>query len=466
MQMCKKNGSKRALFVIETIVLHWITSMSDVCEPFRHKKITLLGLGLLGRGVGDAAFLAECGADIIVSDKKSAEDLAPSVEKLQKYPSITFHLGEQPLEDFHGRDLIIKAAGVPQDSPYISVAREAGIPVVMSTALFAAHARKMGATLIGVTGTRGKSTVTQMIYHALKSAGKSTHLGGNVRGLSTLALLPEIQSDDFVVLELDSWQLQGFGDMGLSPDVAVFTNLMPDHMNYYGGSMEKYFADKALIFRNQKAGELLVVGAGVEPLVIAAGSPTTPVVPEPLPEEWKLAIPGDHNRENAALARAALDPFLTDAEIRAGLESFTALEGRLQFVREVNGIKIYNDNNATTPEATIVALKALGTNVVLIAGGSDKNLDLTQLIIEINSSCKRLILLEGKGTDALLQAAGSRLQAKTIGPCNSLAEAFDEAVQTAVPGDTILFSPGFASFGMFKNEYERNDQFLALVEAL
>lgn len=432
----------------------------DIPALFRGKKITLLGLGLLGRGVGDAAFLAECSADLIVSDKKSADELAPSVEKLKHFPNIIFHLGEQPLEDFQNRDLVIQAAGVPKDSPHIAAARAARIPVVMSTALFAAHARKIGATLVGVTGTRGKSTVAHMIFRTLEKAGKRAILGGNIRGISTLAMLPQIAAEDFVVLELDSWQLQGFGDLGISPDVSVFTNLMPDHMNYYAGSMDKYFEDKANIFRFQKTGERLIVGRSIEPLVADARPDATIVIPEPLPEEWKLSIPGDHNRENAALARAALEPYLSDKEIRDGLESFEAVEGRLQFVREVHGVKIYNDNNATTPEATIVALRALGSNIVLIAGGSDKNLDLTVLAKEIQTRCTHVLLLAGAGTDKLKPLLGDVLIYQ------NLREALLDAVKTAKSGDTILFSPGFASFGMFKNEYERNDQFLSLVSAL
>ncbi len=433
----------------------------DAKELFKGKRVTLLGLGLLGRGVGDAAFLAECGADLIVSDKKSAEELAPSVEKLKKYPNIVFHLGEQPIEDFQHGDLVIKAAGIPKDSPHVAAARAAGIPVVMSTALFAAHARKIGATLIGVTGTRGKSTVTHMIYYALTEKSQSTtHLGGNIRGLSTLAMLPSIKEGDVVVLELDSWQLQGFGDLGLSPDIAVFTNLMPDHMNYYGGSMEKYFADKAQIFRFQKPGERLVVGASVAPLVAAAQPEAQMIVPEPLPEDWKLSIPGAHNRENAALAGAALEPFLTEQEIREALASFEAVEGRLQFVREIDGVKIFNDNNATTPEATIAALRALGEDIVLIAGGSDKDLDLSVLVQEIDERCKSVLLLAGAGTDKLAPLIDDALIYQ------SLPEALDAAMAEAEPGDTVLFSPGFASFGMFKNEYERNDQFLSLVRAL
>lgn len=433
----------------------------DVSHEFRGKKITLLGLGLLGRGVGDAAFLAGCGAELIVTDKKSAEELAPSVDALKQYPNITFHLGSESAADFQGRDLIVKAAGVPKNAPLIAVAHAAGTPVVMSTALAARYAREGGAKLIGVTGTRGKSTVTHMIYHTLTAAHRYTHLGGNIRGLSTLAMLPEINHGDLLVLELDSWQLQGFGDLQLSPEIAVFTNLMPDHMNYYGGDMEAYFADKANIFRFQKPSDRLVVGEQVALLVHPTHPPAEPIIPTSLSTDWQLKIPGEHNRENAALVRAALEPLLSEEEIKTGIESFEGVEGRLQLVREVHGVKIYNDNNATTPEATIAALRALGAEkrIVLIAGGSDKHLDLTALVAEINRTCKAVLLLDGAGTKRLIE---SGCEAPVYA---DLASAFTVAMEIAIAGDTVLFSPGFASFGIFQNEYERNDQFLALVRA-
>src|SRR3989344_2024726 len=136
--------------------------MRGYCEPFKDKKITVMGLGLLGRGVGDVEFLATCGANVLVTDQKNAEDLAASVERLKKYPNISFHLGGHDEADFTHCDMVIKAAGVPLDSPYVAAARKAEVPVVMSTALFAKHASEAGAIIVGVTGTRGKSTVAHM----------------------------------------------------------------------------------------------------------------------------------------------------------------------------------------------------------------------------------------------------------------------------------------------------------------
>ncbi|TSC63028.1 MAG: UDP-N-acetylmuramoylalanine--D-glutamate ligase [Parcubacteria group bacterium Athens0416_74] len=436
-------------------------------EPlFRGKKITMLGLGLLGRGVGDAEFLALCGAEVTVTDTKTESELAESVGRLKHFANITFHLGGHREEDFTNADLVIKAAGVRLDSPEVAVALSAGVPVSMSTALFAKYASEAGVKIVGVTGTRGKSTISHMIFHVLKSAGRRVHLGGNVRGISTLAMLPEVQPGDVAVLELDSWQLQGFGELEMSPHVAVFTNLMPDHQNYYT-SMDEYFADKANIFRFQHPGDALVVGHSVEDRVRAASASwRTPVdltVPGDLPKDWQLNIPGGHNRYNASLASSALLALgLTADAIHAGLETFDGVEGRLQLVGEKGGVKIYNDNNATTPEATIAALRALHegerNSLILIAGGSDKGLDLTELVSEIQKTCKAVMLLAGTGTDTLKE----KLHAAEV--FQNLNTAVDAAFAVATPGDTILFSPAFASFGMFKNEYDRNDQFLALIK--
>lgn len=430
---------------------------------FKGKKVTILGLGLLGRSVGDAEFIAQYAREVVVTDKKTETELAESVERLRKHPNIIFRLGGHCTEDFTDTDIVIKSAGVRMDNPEIAAARAASIPVFMSTALFARFAIAAGATIVGVTGTRGKSTVSHLIYHCLKEDARRVFLGGNIRGLSTLALIPEIKAEDICVLELDSWQLQGFGDLKISPDVAVFTNLMPDHQNYYP-SMDEYFTDKAQIFLHQKQGDTLVCGESILSTIEAAQPPVAPIVPPMLPEDWVLKIPGEHNRENASLAIAALEALaIPEKVIRSGVESFEGVEGRLQLVREIDGVRIYNDNNATTPDATIAALHALDSgakNIVLIMGGSDKGLDMGKLLYEIATTCKRVILLAGTGTDRVVPL----MQDYSV--YDNLEQAVREAFGTAEKGDSVLFSPAFASFGMFKNEYERNDQFLSIVQSL
>ncbi len=256
--------------------------MKNYENLFKGKKITLMGLGLLGRGVGDAAFLAEAGADLTVTDLKSATDLAASLEPLKKFKNIRFVLGEHRIEDFTAADLVVKAAGVPMDSLFILEAQKNGVPVAMSTVLFAEYTE---AKVVGITGTRGKSTVAYLLYEILKAhaaqeekdfAGNKigdVFLGGNILGVSTLDLLSKTKMGDIAVLELDSWQLQGLAGShnrefptrpeGFSPPIAVFTTFMSDHMNYYANDMERYFADKANLYRFQEASDTLVVSEQV-----------------------------------------------------------------------------------------------------------------------------------------------------------------------------------------------------------
>jgi UDP-N-acetylmuramoylalanine--D-glutamate ligase len=434
--------------------------MVDVHEQYKGKKITVMGLGVLGRAVGDAEYFAECGAEVTVTDMKSETQLGPSIQRLKKFPNVKFVLGGHNTDDFIHTDMVLKAAGVPLNSPYIDAAVEAGVHIVMSTALAAREAQKAGAIIVGITGTRGKSTTTHMIYHVLHSLGKRAHLGGNVRGVSTLALLPHVQNGDVLVLELDSWQLQGFGDLRVSPDIAVFTNLMLDHQNYYP-TMEEYFEDKACIFRFQKEGNVLIAGNEIVKKIIASHPPILPVVPPPLPDDMHLSVLGEHNRENASLARLALHALhLSYEKIDEQLADFQAVDGRLQYIEEKRGVKIYNDNNATTPEATVAALHALKEHkgkIVLLAGGSDKGLPFGELAAEVLTHCKAVVLLRGTGTDHLKHMIPDAVLAET------LTDGVNLAFQKAGKGDVILFSPACASFGMFSNEYERNDEFIRLI---
>ncbi|HVM59008.1 MAG TPA: UDP-N-acetylmuramoyl-L-alanine--D-glutamate ligase [Candidatus Paceibacterota bacterium] len=432
----------------------------DASAYFRGKKITVMGLGLLGRGVGDAEYLAECGAELVVTDLKSKEQLAESVARLERFPNITFVLGEHRLEDFRDRDLILKAAGVPLDSPYVAEAKEHGIPVRMSADLFMEHA---GIPAIGVTGTRGKSTVTHMIAAILEEAGKKALLGGNVRGVSTLALLKEATPEHVAALELDSWQCQGLGEASLSPQIAVFTTFFQDHLNYYKSDPGQYLADKANIFLYQSPDDTLVMGKQCAATLIEAFGEhivAHAVVADEskLPSDWTLRIPGIHNRYDAALALSAARAFgIDDATSKKALESFRGVPGRLELLGEEDGVRIYNDNNSTTPEATLAALDALGAeNTILIMGGADKGLDMNALLARL-PGVKKVVLLAGTGTERIK----SELP-ETAVVFDSLEEAVSAARSAAERGDIILFSPAFASFGMFKNEYDRNDRFVAL----
>ena len=427
---------------------------------FKGKKVTVMGLGLLGKGLGDTIFLARCGADITVTDPKTADQLKSSVEALKKFKNVKFVLGEHRLEDFQTCDVILKAQGVPLDSIYIAEARKNKIPVRMDDEFLVSFLPEK-VKVVGVTGTRGKTTVASLVYHILKKAGKRVHLGGNIRGVATLALLPKIKSGDFVVLELSSWQLQGFGESKIAPNVSVFTNFMPDHMNYYKNNLKDYFADKALIFKYQKAGDTLVVGESLQKKISKSVKSSIVISKSAdMPKNWNPQIVGEHNIENIALAIDAVKALKVPmTKIKEGVESFRAVEGRLQFVKNLKGIKIYNDNNSTTPEATTVALKSFPKKqIVLIMGGADKNLDTKDLLKTVEECAHTVILLPGTGSEKITNEDFYRAE--------NLKDAVMSAISSAEKGDVVLFSPGFASFGMFVNEYDRNDQFMKLVKGL
>lgn len=434
---------------------------------FKGKRVTVMGLGLLGRGVGDVAFLAQMGAKVIVTDKKTKAELAPSLKLLSKYKNIKYTLGSHREADFTRADMVIKAAGVPLQSPFIDSVKKAGVPVYMSTALFAQFAKEKGAILVGITGTRGKSTTTHLIAHILKGAGKRVHLGGNVRGVATLPQIKNVKAGDICVLELDSWQLQGFADLKIALDVAVFTSFMQDHLNYYK-SMSLYFKDKAGIYLNQTKDDVLVAGPTASPLIKKdfkhVHGHFIAVNESDVPKGWKSNLLGAHNDENSACAISAARALgLSEALIKKGLASFKPVEGRLEFMRNVRGVAIYNDNNGTTPDATIAALKAMPKRgkTILIMGGSDKGISFKNLTAEIKRAKVTLVLLPGSGTEAFKKEwKGGFVEVP------SMEEAVKVAYGIAKKGDRVLLSPACASFGLFTNEYDRNDQFVKAVKAL
>ncbi|MFA7394891.1 MAG: UDP-N-acetylmuramoyl-L-alanine--D-glutamate ligase [Candidatus Paceibacterota bacterium] len=468
---------------------------------FKNKKITVMGLGLLGRGIGVVKFLAENGADLIVTDLKTKEQLSSSLKKLAVFKNIKYVLGEHRLEDFRNRDMVIKAAGVPLDSPFIAEAKKNKIPIEMDASLFAKLA-PTDVKIIGVTGTRGKSMVTHLVhgilaenYKTLNSSAKGQitgqngsfgrpFLGGNVKGIATLPLLKKVKPGDFVVMELDSWQLQGFGESRLSPSVALFTTFLSDHQNYYKNSMEQYFADKANIYRWQAKDDILLARPQVATEIkekdkVGIKGRFKVIKKSDLPANWKHNLLGEHNLENIALALAAARELrVLDKVSKKAIAVFPGLPGRLEFIKEKGGIKYYNDTNATTPDAVLVALTALKKykgKIILLGGGADKNLDYTTYAKAVRQNVKALALFRGAATDKILEVLWSRsvldrsrtdLDQNKVEVFDNMREAFAWAKAQAKRGDIILLSPGAASFGVFLNEYDRGNKFNKLVKRI
>lgn len=437
---------------------------SNLRKKYSNKKILIVGLGLQGGGAGVARFFSELGALITVTDKKNEEQLFQSINKL-KYLPITFHLGGHHISDFFSADIIFKGPSVPWNLPEIKAAEEKGIPIEMELSFFAQYSP---ARMIGVTGTRGKSTTTHIIYQLLKDNGFPVYLGGSIPGVSTISLLKTITKNDWIAAELSSWSLGGFHRKKISPHISVFTNFYPDHLNYYK-TIEEYLYDKKAIYLYQKKSDFL-----------SANEKLKSVVEKDKPKGQIFYfnknsfgykhpyLKGEHNQENlsAALTVAKilrLDPLYCFKTIK----SFSGLPMRQQIIGKKEKTVFINDSTSTTPIATIKAIERLaGKKIILILGGNSKNLSFETLINQL-IKVEKIVLLAGSFTDEILPKLKEKYPEKITPVFDDLEKATKEAYQLAygLNNDAyVLFSPGATSFAMFNNEFHRGEEFTKIVK--
>lgn len=441
--------------------------MQNFVDLVKGKRITVMGLGLLGRGLRDTLFLIECGARVTVTDLKTSEQLAPSLAKLEGLPVIV-KVGGHDEEDFISADMILRNADVPQHSPFLKLAEEHGVPIEMDESLFC---KFFPGLVVGITGTRGKTTTTSLVYNILKSAGQKVHLAGNIMGMATLPLLKVVGPEDVVTLELSSWQLRGFHKAGISPQASVFTNIYPDHLNRYSG-MDEYIEDKTAIYKYQKESDFCVFNKDNPVTARLAGEAHSKVSffsINDAPRNWDIKLPGDHNLENVAAAVMTTRLLgVQDSYIREAVETFKGVRYRLESLGIKDGVEFINDTTSTTPVSGIAALNAFGNrDILLIAGGADKKLDLTDFARAAARVATRIALLEGSATptlhEKLLECGASSI---IDGIFSDLKSATLSLLSNARPGQVVLFSPACASFGMFNNEFHRGDTFLRIFEEL
>ncbi|KKQ01922.1 MAG: UDP-N-acetylmuramoylalanine-D-glutamate ligase [Candidatus Roizmanbacteria bacterium GW2011_GWA2_36_23] len=439
---------------------------TNLIKRYSGKKVLVVGLGVQGGGLGVAKFFAELGAKVTVTDLRSEMELANSIKRLKSYP-IVFHLNKHLLQDFLEADIIFKGPSVPWNLPEIIEAEKQNIPIEMELAFFTKHCP---AKIIGVTGTRGKSTTTNMIYLALQNAKINCFLAGSLPGISTISLLKSVTAEDWVVMEIPSWPLAAFHRHKISPHIAVFTNFYPDHLNFYK-SMDDYLYDKKAIYMYQTPQDYLVAARQLQK-IIGNDRPQSQVfyTDDSSFSEASISLPGKHNLENANISLKVLEIVGIDKQkAEKSIVGFKGLPYRQQIVRIKDKVIFINDSTSTTPVATIKAIDTFHDKpIILLLGGKSKNLPYGQLLEKLQG-VEKIILLKGSFTDEIEPLLKKQYPDKVSLVFTDMDKAVQFAFQSAgnfENGAYILLSPAATSFAMFKNEFERGDCFNEIVKKI
>lgn len=422
------------------------------------RRVTLMGLGRHGGGLGAARYLAERGARLTISEQASRDQLSGSLAALSALPIHAQRFGGHDPQDFADAEFVVVNPAVRPEHPCLDIARAAGAVVTSEIELLL---RACPARVIGVTGSNGKSTTASMLAAILAAAGWRTWLGGNIGG-SLLDHVDQMRADDWVVLELSSFQLAHLSDDAPPLELAVITNCTPNHLDWHG-DFRRYAAAKRRIVRSTTT---TAVVDPHEPFVASwpAAQSLCPAWPtEDLPP---LAVPGQHNRRNATLAAAAaIAAGASASAVRASLATFRGLPHRLQLVADVSGRRFYNDSKSTTPAATAAAFSAVEGPLWLLAGGVSKGASFDELAALVVRRARGAAVF-GNSADqwsASLRAAGADFETAR---CASMAEAFAWCASRSRAGESILLSPACSSYDQFRDFEERGAAFCKLVETL
>ena len=451
----------------------------------KFRKVAVIGLGVSNIPLLD--YLHEKKAEVTVFDEKTIEEIPKEiVNKITEY-SFSFSLGKNYLEKLKGFALIFRAPSCLPTVPELE--QEANRGAIVTTEIEMLMEMCPG-KIIGVTGSDGKTTTTSLINHILKQAGYSTYLGGNI-GIPLFTKLNLMRPEDIIVLELSSFQLMG---MQVSPNISVITNITPNHLNIHK-DYEEYINAKKNIFKYQNEEDTLILNYDNEITrnceKEAKGKTIFFSSKEKLDNGYivdenkikqcedklrkhlldtnDLFLKGVHNYENICAAIAATSSLVDMDTIVTAVKSFHPVSDRIEFVRNIDGVDWYNDSASSSPTRTIAGLNAFKEEIVLIAGGYDKNLDYTPIAKPIIDKVKTLVLMgqtSGKIFDVVKQELEKENKTLDIYMCEDINSAIQTANKNAKSGQIVLFSPASASFDMFKNAVERGKIFKKLVNEL
>jgi UDP-N-acetylmuramoylalanine--D-glutamate ligase len=443
------------------------------------KKIVILGAG--ESGTGSAVLAQKRGFDVFVSDNGTIKGKYRDILEEHK---IRWEEGKHAENEILTASEVIKSPGIPEDMPLIRKIHEKGISVISEIEFAGRYARGVK---ICVTGSNGKTTVTNLIYHILTKAGKNVAMAGNVGNSFAMAVAEE--DYDFYVIELSSFQLDGM--FKFRAEIAVLMNITPDHLDRYGYTLQKYIDSKFRIIQNQTKSDFLIYWAD-DPIIrkeLSKRNPGMILLPFSTTSKknmasyienneiiidyqyktnlmtiHELALKGRHNTYNSmAAAIAAKVLSIRKDTIRESLADFQGVEHRLEPVIKVSGINFINDSKATNVNSTWYALECVETNIVWIVGGIDKGNDYSELLPIVKEKVKALVCL-GKENKKILEAFTDAVP--TIVETASMEEAVRSAYYLAKKGDTVLLSPACASFDLFNNYEDRGRQFKAAVRNL
>lgn len=446
----------------------------------KNKRVLVVGLGK--SGIAAARFLKARGAQVTVSDVRSAGLIAELPALLDA--GIMVETGSHGILTFRRQDLIVVSPGVPSNTPELSTVRAMGMPIIGELEL---GAQFLQGQIVAITGSNGKTTTTTLIGEILKASGKPTLVGGNI-GRPVVDMVPESTSETWSVLEVSSFQLETI--QTFRPKVALVLNITPDHLDRHG-SFEAYAAAKKRITENQTAEDFLILNAEDEPTKLVAAktkaqiywfSPRRQVKQgafvhgesiffrakengeaEPVMPTSEIPLAGAHNVENVLAAVCAARLAGVEANvIREAVAGFHAVEHRLEFVRELDRVRWFNDSKATNVDATVKAVEAFPGGIWLILGGKDKDSDYSTLSPLLRARVKAVITIGSAAEKIESQLAG----VVKIERAGTMDRAVAWARQAAKPGDVVLLAPACSSFDQFENYEHRGRVFKQLVGAL